>query len=147
MSRVPSVCWDTGNVRLNLTAGAVRVSHAYQNNFQLVCAQRCALCRKFRVSHDIASTLHPTPCDAALPDMLFSSHTIRHCSVRNLRRAIAGRQAYFNLCWHPQRLKICGSSCSAVISKSLGHSDTCTGHTHKHVFHLPINLSAKHEPV
>jgi hypothetical protein len=40
-----SVCWDMGGVRVIPTADALRGFHAFQHNFQLFGAQRCALGR------------------------------------------------------------------------------------------------------
>jgi hypothetical protein len=45
-----STLWDTGDVRVISTADAPCGSHAFQHNFQLFIAQRCALCRKCLVS-------------------------------------------------------------------------------------------------
>jgi hypothetical protein len=39
-----------GDVRVISTADALCGSHAFQHNFQLFAARRCALCRKFQVS-------------------------------------------------------------------------------------------------
>jgi hypothetical protein len=43
-------CWDTGGVLVISTAHALCDSYAFQHNFQLFVAQKCALSRKFLVS-------------------------------------------------------------------------------------------------
>jgi hypothetical protein len=51
------------DVHVNSTAHALCGSHAFRHNFQLLVAERCALCRKFLVSlesHDRHSLLVDT---------------------------------------------------------------------------------------
>jgi hypothetical protein len=75
------------------------------------------------LSYDTVPVLRPIPYDAALPDITFSYRTTPHCSVGNMRSAIAGRQAHATFVDIHSDLHVSGASGATIISKSIRHSE------------------------
>jgi hypothetical protein len=81
-----NACWDMGDVHVISTAHALCGSHAFQHNFQLFVARRCALCRWFLVSlesHDRHSLLVALIIPPSLWSALNTPKTLRAPTAKN----------------------------------------------------------------